>query len=190
MQESEIERLHRVADMLLSMHSTLRDEFNRQELLLNCSLLAAAVILNGFVFVDDGTLKTLGFQPAAAKVGIGLTSIVVFLISVIELRVGWSEAANNHNEAVKKLATLKGKFRLHFGHEKKDAIEAKQLADECTNIFAELIAIPEADFVRLKHKHLKKKLLSDMVSQNPGIPLWRFKLALLFMVKKRLENGK
>jgi len=189
MPETEIERQYRVVDQMLSIHSLLRDRYRRRALLLSCVLLAVAVILNACVFVDDATLTALGFRPTNAKVAIGLASIAVFLISIIELRVDWGGTANSHKSAAEILTVLKAKYRQQFDSARKDDPAANQeLTSDYARTLAELAPIPEAVFTRLKRHHLKKKLLSERISHNPGAPIFLLKFKIWWQGIRKLAK--
>jgi hypothetical protein len=160
-------------------------------LILSCVLLASGVILNACVFIDDTTLTTLGLRPTYAKIAIGLASIAVFVISIIELRVDWGGKASSHKHAVERLSNLKGKYRQHFDPANKDnpALD-HELSGDYERVLADLPPIPEEVFNRLKCHHLKKKLLSERISQNPGAPLFLLKFQILMQAIKKLAKTK
>ena len=191
MQESENNRQYRVIDQMLSMHSSLRDGYRTKALIMSCALLTSGVVLNACVFIDDATLTALGLKPGNSKVAIGLASIAVFLISIVELRVDWGGKASIHKRAVERLSNLKAKYRQHFDPaNKNDPIPDHELNSDYERVLADLQPIPEAVFNRLKHRHLKKKLLSDMISKNPGAPLFLIKFKFFWQAVRKLVKDK
>jgi hypothetical protein len=191
MQESENARQYRIIDQMLSMHSSLRDRYRMGALIMSCALLTSGVVLNACVFIDDATLTTLGLRPGNAKVAIGLASIAVFLISIIELRVDWGGIASSHKRAVEKLSNLKARYRQHFDPaNKNNPVADHELSGDYERVLGDLPPIPEADFYRLKGHHLKKKLLSERISQNPGAPLLLLKLQILLQAIRKLAKNK
>jgi hypothetical protein len=190
MQESENNRQYRVIDQMLSMHSSLRDGYRTRALIMSCVLLTAGVVLNACVFIDDATLTTLGLKAGKAKVAIGLASVTVFIISIVELRVDWGGKASIHKHAVEKLSNLKAKYRQHFDPANKhNPIPDHELNTDYERVLADLQPIPEAVFNCLKHRHLKKKLLSDQITQNPGAPLFLIKFHIFWQAVIKLVKN-
>jgi uncharacterized membrane protein YqjE len=107
----ELEHHYRVIDMMLSMHSKLRDDNQKLALVVNLLLLTSSVLLSTLVFVDPAILKFLKIDPQVSQVSIGLCSTVVFLISLIELRVDWKEKMERHSQACEILSKLKADCR-------------------------------------------------------------------------------
>ena len=158
---------------------------------MSCGLLASGVVLNACVFIDDAILTALGLSPGHTKVAIGIASITVFLISIIELRVDWGGKASSHKQAVEKLFNLKAKYRRHFDPgNKTNPVPDHELNSDYERVLADLPSIPEAVFNRLKCHHLRKKLLSDRISQNPGAPLFLLKLQIMLQAITKLAKNK
>jgi hypothetical protein len=191
MQESENNRQYRIIDQMLSMHSSLRDRYRRRALLMSCALLTAGVVLNACVFIDNTILTTFGLKPGNARIAIGVACVVVFLISIIELRVDWGGKASSHQHAVEKLSNLKAKYRQHFDPANKDnPAPDHELNSDYERVLADLLPIPETIFNCLKRHHIKKKLLSDRISQNPGAPLFLLKFHILWQGIRKLMKDK
>src|SRR5260370_37442080 len=110
-QETEVERQYRVVDQLISMHSRLRDNCDRSARNLNHGLLVAAIFLNACVFIDDRLLVQIGIDPSLGKIGIGLGSVALLALTIVEVRLDLAGSARKHQEAVVKLSRLKLLYR-------------------------------------------------------------------------------
>ena len=179
MAESESERQYRLIDQMLSMHSMLRDRYSSQALMLNCLLLGAAGVLNAFVFVSDETLLSFGLNPVLGKNVINIASVIIFAISILELRVDWAGTARLHKEAVDQLSKIKHKYREAYTQRNPLPLEVvANLSLEFSNVMGLLPPIPESKFNHLKQKHLRKKILSERISQYPGAPIMLLRIQI------------
>lgn len=173
MEKAENDRQYRVVDQMLSMYSSLRDSYERWAFILTAALLACSIFLCAFRFADDKVLAAFGLTPDSARIAFGITSVVILVISVIELRVKWREVAGKFGEAAERLAMLKGRYRkLYAETHGDDPKKNSRLAREYQKVMKSLPTIPERRFNQLKAEHQFKKLLSDRISSNPKAPEW------------------
>ena len=189
--DTERERLQRegtrqyeVVDRLLSMHAVLRDGYKRRALGLNTGQVGVSLFLSIFAFVSDEVLRSLGYEPDMARFVVGLSAAVVLLLSITEFRVDWRMSATRHDEAAECLAKLKARYRrsaARFG----DGVGSDHagLTADYEKAMADLPAIPERLFGRLKAAHEFKRALSRRIEENPLAPWW------LLRTRLRLEGA-
>ena len=178
MQADENERQYRIIDQLMTSHAVLRDRYGRRATLLNVSLLSLAIALNGFVFASDDFLKLLFREHAgAATAALGIISIALLVLSIVELRVDWEGQSRSHSEAVGRLSQLKAEYRE--AHASKDSDRFDDLTRDYASTMEALPPVPERSFTRLKAHHEFKRLLSQEISKHPGVP------AILLSVRLR-----
>ena len=178
MQVDENERQYRIIDQLMTSHAVLRDRYGRRAGILNLSLLSLAIALNGFVFASDDILRSIFRERAgAAKATLGIISIALLVLSIVELRVDWEGQSRSHSEAVGRLSRLKAKYRET--HAKKDGDSFDELTRDYASTMEALPPIPERSFTRLKAHHEFKRRLSQEISKHPGVP------AILLSVRLR-----
>jgi hypothetical protein len=173
MDKAENERQYDVVDQMLSMYSSLRDSYARGAFILNAAMLACSIFLCAFRFADDKVLATFGLTPDSARIAFGITSVIILIISVIELRVRWKEVAGKFGEAADRLGALKAKYRRLYaetrgGDPKKNA----RLSREYEKVTRSLPTVPDRRFNRLKAGHRFKKVLSQRITANPKAPEW------------------
>jgi len=169
MQADENKRQYRIIDQLLTSHAVLRDRYARRAGLLNVSLLSFAIALNGFVFASDDFLKSLfPAHPTVAKTALGIISIALLILTIVELRVDWEGQSRSHSEAVGRLSRLKGKYRETYASKASDRFD--DLTRDYASTTEALPPIPERSFTRLKAHHEFKRLLSEEISKHPGVP--------------------
>lgn len=175
----ELKHHYRIIDMLLSMHSKIRDENQRLALLCNLFLLFSSVILGTFVFIDPDLLRFLRINPQVAQVIVGICSTVVFLISLIELRVDWKEKAERHSGACEVLAKLKADCReLLKVQSQPNPQDIAEQCRKCAQSLASLPKIPDKRFHSLKAYHQSKIELSMLIDAHPGAPVWLLRIVL------------
>jgi hypothetical protein len=172
MTKEEHEREYRVVDQMISMHADIAQTKKSQALMLSVGLLFSSAIICGFIFVDDAILNSIGIGPARAHLLIGLASLTIFGLSIVDLRVDWGGVGRAHADAAKRLSQLKAKYRHAIASQDPD----KQtlwlaLSNEYTDTLSSVAAVPEKSFVRLKGRHHFKRELSRTIDKHPGVPV-------------------
>jgi hypothetical protein len=192
MTKDENERQYRVLDQSLTMHAAMRDRYERRGFLLSSGLLGFSIFLNAFVFVDDRTFTAVGLKPDVVKVGLGVTSVIVLILSIIEFKVDWAGKANHHKEAAQRLANLKAKYRqVHDATKGEDMKKNRSLGREYEKLSKLLPAVPEREFIKLKSRHLFRKALSERISRYPKAPVWFLSLQLRIEgMRQALREGR
>ena len=66
MSMTELERNFRVIDMMLTMHSVLRDRNKRRALVVDIVLLALSVVICTAIFLDPRVINTLSVSQEAS----------------------------------------------------------------------------------------------------------------------------
>ncbi len=173
MTQEEHEREYRVVDQMISMHAYIAQTKKSQALWLSMGLLFASAIACGFTFADDATIRLLGIGPGRERLVMGVASLFLFALSIVELRVDWGGTSRAHNDASKRLSLLKAKYR----HAHASQLADKQplwleLSKEYTDTLASVVEIPEKSFTKLKAHHHYKVELSRTVDKHPGVPVW------------------
>lgn len=175
----ELIRQRRVIDMMITMHSIIAKRNKNWALFFDLILLLFAVLLNALVFVDYNVLGVKDVE-IAEKI-IGVTSIVIFFISIVVLRVEWKKIAEKHKIAVDQLTELKIQYNLLI-EDTKTATRKKinKFSKKYTDTLEAIVKVPNSKFNRLKKKHYYKIELSKLISINPAVPLFILKLCLFF----------
>jgi hypothetical protein len=169
MQAHENERQYRIIDQLMTAHAVLRDRYARRARILNIGLLSLAIALNGFVFAGDDFLRIIfGDDPARAKALLGLVSIGLLTLSIVEFRVDWEEQSRSHSEALGRLGRLKAKYREAQSNKTPDCFD--ELTRDYASTMEALPSIPERSFAKLKAHHQFKRALSEQISKYPTVP--------------------
>jgi hypothetical protein len=185
----ELNRQKKVLNMMVTAHSILKDRYLKLSSIFENTLLFASVILNALVFVDSNLiLKFTNLNDQQQRFIIGVSTILVFAISVILIQVKWKEKAENHSVAAGQyfllLQECRGIINLPDGEDKMKTFEefTKRYA-QVSNI---LCKIPDKMFNSLKQKHYRKIEMSKLIDKHPGsiMLILRIKLFLSSFRKK------
>jgi|SRR5271169_2796439 len=176
--QRELSRTLRVADMLTTCHSLLRDRYARLALILDLLILAASVWVTAMAFVDPEIAKRIAFPGFSPVMTIGLTAIFTVALSLFQLRVDWKQRSDRHNQAARAYAASK----LELSAVLNDATANEHDGDGALRNYRFLgeryVAIPETSFNRLKRKHLIKVQISKEISNHPAAHIWAIRLRL------------
>jgi len=176
----ELKRLSRTIDMMLTMHSVLRDRYKRKALIVDIILLIASSLLLFVSIIDPNLLSRLGLPPQDLSIFLKVCSIVIFLSSLIILRVDWKEQAAKHGRACEALARLKSETRAVLLCDTSAIENCSKHQQLCSLTMNNLWPVPESQFHKLKALHLKKIEISKLISSHPGCMLWVLKVCLFF----------
>jgi hypothetical protein len=165
------DREYRVIDQMISMHAYIAQNKKRQATLLGIGLLLASAILCAFTFADDATMALFGIGAVKARFVMGLASAVVFGFSIVELKVDWRGVAQAHDDAARRLSTLKAKYRrVQASLDTDKRVAWGELSKEYAETLDSIVTVPERSFTHLKARHLFKIELSRAIDKNPGVP--------------------
>jgi hypothetical protein len=178
---AEYDRMWRVLDMALSGHAMLRDRYQRRDRALVLVVLALSVIATALAFLSGDSKIEIGPLSARLAVWLGALTTMIFFLTLVELVVGWRQKAWAHDEAAKRLAQLKVRFRS-VGRSG-DVVEtgAVDLFAEYHQTMAAVPPISERQFLPVKAAHVRKVAVSKQISSHPGAPL--LYLRLLAMIR-------
>lgn len=173
MTQEEHDREYRVVDQMISMHAYIAQAKKSQALALSLGLIFASGIACGFTFADDATIRLLGIGAGRERFVMGIATLFLFGLSIVELRVDWGGIARAHKDASKRLSLLKAKYRKAHASQLEDKQPIwTELSKEYTDTLASIAEIPEKSFAKLKAHHLYKVELSRQIDMHPGVPVF------------------
>lgn len=180
MEVKELKRIFRVIDMMTTMHSILRSRYRFFSLSVDLLILFCSVILCAAVFLDPDILKTLSISPASSKVVLGITSIIVFLLSLVQLRVNWKGKSELFDGSLETLCKLKSECGILLESSNSSEEEILRQCKNYNETLAKLPKIQDRLFPKLKAKHKRKVELSKYIDTRPESPYWLTKLFFEF----------
>jgi hypothetical protein len=187
----EVEKKKRVIDMMITMHSVLRDKYKFLSSSFEISLLLASVALNALVFVDSNSMsKALSIRVEALQFMTGVFSVSVFAISLVLLQVKWKEKADEHSKAAELLFQLlqESKRVLSLPNDTNEK-SIEEFDKNYVHINSLICKIPDRKFNALKSKHYRKIELSKLIDRYPGsmfvVLKWRL---FLYSLKEKTNE--
>ncbi|MBS4026610.1 MAG: hypothetical protein KGZ96_13230 [Clostridia bacterium] len=117
----------------------------------------------------------LTIDQDVARLILGVSSIAVFIVSFISLRVDWKRKAEQYGQAAAVLSEMKLDYKILRGiKDEKVIIEKMQSVSKSLNNLP--VKIPETHFLKLKALHKRKVALSKMVTKHPGASIFLLRI--------------
>ena len=177
-QQREVRRRYRVADMMVTMHSMLRDDYAKRGILLDCVIFASSVVIAALAFFDPKLFDWLPFGDDVTRITIGVVAVITFLSSIVSWRVDWKGRADAHGRAA--AAYAGAKLRLGEVNAATEAASVERALVEYEEIGKGAVSIPDKKFARLKSEHLLKIHVSRALDKTPGAPITLLKVIARF----------
>lgn len=182
----EITRQYRVLKQTLSMHSSLRDEFITKSRVAEIVILVCSMVLCSVTFATEDFYRTIGMSLEQGRFIMGVSSVIVFILSLALIVLNWHRKAAQHGEAAKRWSSVLQRFRATRLEDKSWPLE---IWPELSSLYWQAnefsIGIPERRFNALKARYLRKVIISRLKSKYPGAP--RFILSLLIRIRHTSE---
>jgi len=166
----ELDRKYKVINMMITMHSLLGFRNKTKALIGNIFFLITAIILNIFVFFDYKYLEFLKFNEINIRYIINISTLLIFLISVVFMKIDWSKKGEKHELAVNQLSRLLNELRsiLNIKDEVIFASKSELFNELYNQTFETIPKINNRYFNKLKAKHNKKIELSKFIDLHKG----------------------
>lgn len=168
----EFRRKFRVLDQMLTQHSLIRDAYERRALVLTLLILALSILATAVAFISGAETVTILGVEARLQIWVGVLTAVIFFLSLIDLRVDWRQRAGAHEDAVRRLARVKGVLRGVTVVEGKVESGGVDIDVEYDAAMDQIPPIPDKWFLRGKAKHVRKVRASQFLDSHPGAPAW------------------
>ena len=174
---------------MLTSHSILQEKYLRKAQALDILILILSSLLVATVFIDSKIIALISNNENFARIIIGIFSVLVFCLTIVQFKVDWKQVADQHCKAFEVLVQFKHIFR--------NLKDADDLNKDCFDKTMEdyklatsfICKIPEKYFHRLKSKHLKKVILSKLIRINPSSSIFVIKLYIFFKGNsKKVKN--
>lgn len=184
----ELERKYKVLSMMITMHSVLSHRNNNKAITVNIFLLITAILLNIFTFFDYKYLSFLKLNESDIRTIVSISSLFIFLLSVVFMMIDWTKKGEKHKLAVNQLARLLDELRLILKTQENTIFISKvELFNELYNqTFETIPKINDSKFNKLKTKHYQKVELSKFIDKHKGKPY--FIIYTLFLKETLLKK--
>lgn len=171
MNKKEFERQRRVLDQSLTSHAHLAQRLRRRQKGLTLAILALSVLATAFAFAGEDHRLDVGVAAASLPIWAGVLSTLVFVLALIDLQVRWEAQSGRHEDAARRLSVLKGQFRSATVKGETVETGALDLEAEYWQVMTTIEPIPDALFVTLKARHVRKVAQSQKLDGAPGAPV-------------------
>lgn len=180
MERSELKKQAKVIDMMITMHSILANRYARKAKILEIGMFTGSIVLLSTVFLDPSILRYFHLEPETTRIIIGLSSIIIFFLSILSLIVDWKGRSVQHRDGFSTLVGLKSEYREILSSDENDENNNyKEFAKRSSLITRQIIPIPDSNFNNLKSYHYRKIEISKMIRSNPGSSIYLLRLKLL-----------
>jgi hypothetical protein len=166
---SEIERIQRVSDMLVSGHANLRDRYSRMAASLDLAVMALSTWLTAVVFIEprlNVKLTPFGVDP---QLWVGFLGVFTFFLSIAQLRVDWKGRSDAHQRSFDLYAEVKRECGYLL------ASQGSMTAENCQRVLSRYdlatevgTHLPESEFLVQKRNHLRKVEISKHLDKHPS----------------------
>lgn len=185
----EANRQFKVIDQMITSHCVLKERFEKKARSLDIAILLISALLVATVFLDSKIILFLNANENLTRFIIGILSIFVLGLTIIQFKVDWKQCSEQHQKAYEVLCIYKPIFRSMRKDKNLKKEDYEKKAEEFKIAISFICSIPEKQFVALKSKHLKKVLLSKIISRNPSTSVFIIKAYLFFKGNtKKIKN--
>jgi hypothetical protein len=189
MTRKEFDRQRRVTDQSLTQHSFLAGRLRRRQKTLTLAILLGSLLATALAFAGEDHRLDMGLADASLPTWAGVVSTVVFGLALVDLLARWASQAGRHEDAAQRLAVLKGQQRTATLNGDIVASGGLDLSAEYWDVMNSIEPVPEADFVALKARHLRKVAASMLLDSAPGAPAWRVRWKVRRTGKAALDQA-
>lgn len=165
---TELERIRRVSEQLVTAHSVLRDRYSRRAFVIDITILGCTLWLTAMALINPVIGVELTPFGLTKDVWLGMLSVVAFFLSIVQIRVDWKGKEYAHARACEAYASVKREAVNLIAQEKFDGFEYKRILDKYESAGTLSIPIPEAEFNRLKGLHRIKIEISSYLNEKPA----------------------
>lgn len=191
--DSEIDRMYRVSDLMVTAHSTLRDRYLFRALLADVFLLIGGGLVAAFTFADPAVAKFLLPSSLPASVVVGLAGIGIFVASLVQMKMDWNGRGALHGRAAESYLSIKhelGRIRcIPLDQREKIDETFAVIRDRYEAIGAATISLPDRLFIRLKQVHRLKAEISRVLDKQPGASILLLRLKFWWRDNIRVNRG-
>ena len=178
-EDTGFKKLHRITDQSITAHSILRDRYSRRSTMLDVSLLVLSAMITFMSFASKDIIDILLPVVMQNKIALPVVSLLLFVVAIVELRVGWKAKFSSHGEAAKALAQFKHELTKTISIKKNcDDADVQTLTTNYQYVNSSIVKIPDDMFLQLKKAHKKKIEISKLLDSYPGalIPILEIKI--------------
>ncbi len=166
---NELQRVHRVSDMLCSGHASLATRYRFRALLLDLSILALSTWLVSLAFIEPTINVSLTPFHLDPRIWSGLLAICTLLLSIVQITVDWKGRSDAHKRAANVYSEVHREAGYLLASRQNITEESCRRVlsryDLATNVG---VTMPERDFLPQKRRHQTKIAISRHLDSHPS----------------------
>lgn len=178
--EEELEKTSKVADMLCSGHSHLRDRYLNRALILDLSIIGVSTWLVALSFVDPAMNILLTPFALDSRIWIGVLGTIVFFLSIVQLKTDWKGRADAHRRTADIYAEVKREAKYLLSTATVDNADMRRILAKYDLATAVGVGMPESEFLAQKQRHRTKIAISRYLDQHPFASLTFLRIRFWF----------
>lgn len=183
---TEFERQQRVAYQMVSMHCEMRDLYSRRHSVLLISTMFVSVCASGFAFSQNDGFFMLASEQLRVSVILGISSIAVLFLTVLDLITNWSGKSKEHAVAATSLANLRSRQRELADYESPSLEDYRDLTRAYNQVVDTIVAIPQSHYQKLYARHGSMVAVTNILRGHPGLSVWR---ARWLVYRRAVDNA-
>ncbi|MDV7341802.1 hypothetical protein RYZ26_19535 [Terasakiella sp. A23] len=168
MSTPEINRIEKVSNLLVTCHSILSSRYLRRAFLLNLISTLFSAVLAILIFAPQELLSKINPTGFDNTMFMGCLAAVLFLLSLVEMKVAWKEKGSFHKDAANAYSRVKLEIRASYRDGKIDDAKMQDISTKYSLIGEMHPPVPDDQFVKLKKKHKLKIEVSKYLDKNPA----------------------
>jgi hypothetical protein len=186
--KEELTRVRQVSDMLCTGHAVLRDRYTRRALTIDLSVLGLSTWIVALAFVDPVINVKLTPWGVTPTIWLGLLSIGVFFLSIVQLKTDWKSRADAHRRTLDLYAEVKREAGYILASADTDETSCRRVLSRYDMASAVGIELPERYFLYLKRRHRIKVAISKRLDTHPSASIFLLKVKMWFSDNWRRKN--
>jgi hypothetical protein len=179
--QSEIDRMFRVSDLMITAHSTLRDRYAVRARATDIALLVGGALVTSFTFLDPGIAKIVLPSGLPAAVVVGLAGVGIFVASLVQMKMDWNGRSALHGRAAEAYLSIKhelGRAKCSLLEDPRSVESAFGGIRDRYEAIGVSTSVPDRLFPRLKQIQTLKIEISKALDLKPGASIllirWKF----------------
>ena len=171
----DLKKLLRKVDQAITGHSILRDRYSGRSTVLNLVLLVLSAVITFMAFASKATVEAVFPEFLQNEHALPIFALLMFVITIVEVRVGWKEKSASHGEAANALSSFKHELQKAIG-ESAGGLEVARFFTNYQYVNSSITKIPDSEFLQLKKAHKKKVEICVLLDQYPGASITLLKV--------------
>lgn len=174
------------AETTRSGHSTSASFFGSISLLIKAIIIVGSTITTTLIFSDYSLFNNVTFILLNVTIDnkiymfiAGISSLIIFILSLMDLVLAYDKRSEKHNDAIKKLTTLIREMKISKDTKNIDLNSLTMYQNRYNEINETSPTIPDRLFLHAVQKYNRKRATVMEIKENPFRRIWQINWHLL-----------